>query len=201
MFSDGPDISGQRKSRLLQFSLHIKVIVFCITVAAHQIIQLRRVKAGQRYIKVRGLQIGDQQGQLVLVPITIYLVESNIEGFLLLLVEVDDHYFGFFYTLGLQNFKSLMSSTDSTGSFVPDDGIDITKLIDGAFEFFIFWITRLQIFSRVIVSRDKLLQFFRFDNQERTSYPFFRSNSSITLSCGVFPLQDSVQFSFTTWKI
>ena len=60
-----------------------------------------------------------------------------------------------------------MTADHTTGSFVPDDRFDIPELLDGAFQFLIFGITRLQILSRIVFRRQKICCVFLFDYHTR----------------------------------
>ena len=55
-----------------------------------KLLDLRRLKASERHIKVRILQICDKVSQQLLVPFASDLIERNVERLLLLLVNVND---------------------------------------------------------------------------------------------------------------
>lgn len=52
-----------------------------------------------------------------------------------------------------------MPADHATGCLIPDNRLHIAKLLDGAFQFFVFRITGLQILTRVIIRRDELGNF------------------------------------------
>ena len=57
-----------------------------------------------------------------------------------------------------------MTSNHMAGGLIPDDGFYITKLLNGAFQLFIFRITRLEVFAGVVVGRQKVCRVLFLNN-------------------------------------
>ena len=49
-----------------------------------------------------------------------------------------------------ENFQTLVTTDHPTGGFIPYNRLDMTELLNGAFQLFIFRITPLEIFSWVV---------------------------------------------------
>ena len=76
-----PHITGLGDGRLLQLGGHIELI-FVQTVfhgLLEEIINFRRLKAGEGHIEIRTLQIRNQQSQFVLVPVARDFIQSHIQ--------------------------------------------------------------------------------------------------------------------------
>ena len=85
MFSQQPQVARFGQGWLLQFPVYIEVIVFYtfLHIAGKQIIDLFGIKAGEGYIEITALQVRDEQGQLVSVPVTADLVQRDVQSFFL----------------------------------------------------------------------------------------------------------------------
>jgi len=52
-----------------------------------------------------------------------------------------------------------MPANDAPRGLVPDDRLDIAKLLNGALQLVVLRIAGLQVFTGIVVRRDKLLSF------------------------------------------
>jgi len=52
-----------------------------------------------------------------------------------------------------------MPANDAPRGLVPDDRLDIAKLLNGALQLIVFRIAGFQIFTGIVVGRDELLSF------------------------------------------
>ena len=130
MPSQCPNVAGLREGWLLQFGIHIKVILFGFNAIVKQLRQFLFVKTGEERVKVRRLQRLDLHTQEFFIPSCIHrhAVVRNDVGFLLRFGEVvgkDARHLRDAFLLGGKN-------TTVTGNnaivAVNDNGIDEAKL-------------------------------------------------------------------------
>ena len=93
MAAQCPHIARFGDGGLLKFRVHIEIILFDAVLQRilEECIDFGRFKTGEGYIKIRTLQIGNQQCQFVLVPFTGYFIECYIECFFLVFVHFDNN--------------------------------------------------------------------------------------------------------------
>ena len=70
-----------------------------------------------------------------MVPLTIDLVERNVQGLLAGLVQLDDNAVHVLVAERFERGDALVASDDAAGGLIPDDRFDVTELVEGAFEF------------------------------------------------------------------
>lgn len=133
--TERPNVANLGEGGLLQLLVHIKIIVVNAVLQAvlEKVVDLCRVKTGEGNIKVIALQVSDQQCQLVLVPITADLVQGDVESLLLGFVHFHDHAVNLGDAKVDENLKPLVPTDNTTGRLVPDDRLDISELLYGAF--------------------------------------------------------------------
>ena len=164
--TERPDVASLGKGGLFQLLIHIEIIVMHAVLQAvlEKVVDLGRVKTGEGNIKVLTLQVSDQQGQLVLIPIAADLVQGDVERFFLGVVHFNDHTVNLCDAKVDEDLEPLVPTDNTTGRLIPDDRFDITELLDGAFQFFVFLVTGLQVLARVVFGRKHLYRFL-FLNQ------------------------------------
>ena len=140
----------------MKLSLNIKVVLLdsVFYIVTEQIIQLLRLKAGEGDIKVSTLQICNHKSQLVRIPFAADLVQGDVERFFFFRVHIDDNNIDLGNAGIDEHLQALVATDHATGLFIPDDRFHIAKLLDGAFQLFIFWISGLQILTGIVVSRE-----------------------------------------------
>ena len=200
-----PHIPGLGDDRGLQLGIHIEIIIFDLALLGvlEQRVDLRRLKAGEGHIKVGPLEVGDEQGQLVLVPLAGDFVEGDVERLLLLAVHLHHHALHLGDTHVQQHLQPLVSAHDKAGGLVPDHRLHIAELLDGAFQLFIFSIPRLEVFPGIVVGGNQIRRVFSLDYHAGLPsqiLPFRAwSSRSMTSSWGVAPPYSPAQFSLTIW--
>ena len=140
MSAELPDISEFCDCRILQLRSHIKIIIFDFISDGvfEQIIYFGSVKAGERYIKIFCLQIRNQKCKLVFIPFAGDFIECYIQGFFLVFVHFDNNALNLGYAHINQNLKPLMTADNSAGCLVPNNRLNIAKLLNRTFQLFIF---------------------------------------------------------------
>ena len=132
MPSQYPDVSRLREGRLLQFGIHVEIIIFSFNAIVKQLRQLLFVKAGEKRIKIYRLQGLDLHTQKLFIPACVHrhTVVGNDVGFFLRFGEVvskDARHLIDAFLLGGKN-------TTMTGNHaivtVDNHGIDEAKLTE-----------------------------------------------------------------------
>ena len=165
MVTKKPQVTSLGEGRFCKLGIHIEVIILntFLRIFSKQVLQFFRLKTGERDIKVCTLQVSNEEGQLVVIPFTTDFVKCNIQSFFFLFIHFDDDAFHFGDAHIDENLQSLMTTNDTRSGGVPDDRLHISELLDGAFQFFIFFVTGLQILTRIIIRRKKLRDVFLFN--------------------------------------
>ena len=187
--TERPNVASLGEGGLFQLLIHIEIIVVnaVLQAALEKVVNLGRVKTGEGNIKVLALQVSDQQGQLVLIPITADLVQGDVESLLLGFVHFNDHTVNLCDAKVDEDLEPLVPTDNTTGRLIPDDRFDITELLDGAFQFFIFLVTGLQVLARVVFGRKQLCRFLFLNQHIRPhsanlSKPPMRSMKALAVS-------------------
>ena len=164
-----PDITGLGHGGLFQFCAYIEIIIFDTVLEGilEQVIDLGRLKTSEGNIEVSALQVSNEQSKFILVPITADFVESDIEGFFLVLIHLHHNAVYFGHAHIHQHLQTLMTANHTAGGLIPDDGFDIAELFNRAFQLFIFRITGFEVFAGVIVGRQKVCRIFLFNQHTR----------------------------------
>ena len=167
--TERPDVTGLGHGGLCQFCAYIEIIIFDAVLEGvlKQSIDLGRLKTSKGHIEVSTLQIGNEQSQLILIPITADFIESNIEGFFLFLIHCHHNTVNLGHAHIHQHLQTLMTANHTAGGLIPDDRFHIAELLNGAFQLFIFRITRLEVFSGIVVGRQKVCRVFLFNQHTR----------------------------------
>ena len=160
-----PDVTGLGEGGFFQLLIHIEIIVVDAVLQAglEKVVDLGRIKTGEGNIKVLALQVSDQQGQLVFIPIAADFVQSDVESLLLGLVHFNDHTVNLGDAKVDEDLEPLVAADNTTGRLVPDDRLDIAELLDGAFQFFVFLVTGLQVLAGIVFGRKQLRRFLFLD--------------------------------------
>ena len=124
--------------------------------APKQFLCLREVKAGKCDIIPAVIQVFEKIGEQSLIPFAADFIQSDIECFFFLLVQVHHHAVDFLVAEVLHDFEPLMPANDRSCSLIPYHWLDIAKLLDAPFELLIFGIAGLEVFPRIIWSRFQL---------------------------------------------
>ena len=163
--TERPYVTGLGEGGFFQLLVHIEIIVMNAVLQAvlEKVVDLGGVKTGKGNIKVLALQVSDQQGQLVFIPIAADLVQSDVESLLLGLVHFNDHTVNLGDAKVDEDLEPLMAADNTTGRLVPDDRLDIAELLDGAFQFFVFLVTGLQVLAGIVFGRKQLRRFLFLD--------------------------------------
>ena len=147
-----PQISGFHERSLFEGGSQVEVVVFHLALikGTDELLNLGVIKPGQLRVEISSIKVSDEQGEFGFIPIARDFIERNVEGFFSGFVEFDDDAVDLGVSEGGQYFESLMAADDMSGGLVPDDGFDVAKLAQGAFELFELRVTRLEVFTRVI---------------------------------------------------
>ena len=131
-----PHIPGLGDSRLLQLGVHIELIILdpIFQAVFEEVIDLGGIKAGEGHIEVGALQIGDEEHQLVFVPIAGDFVEGDVEGFFPLLIHLHHHALHLGDAHVHEHLQPLMTAHHPTGGLVPDHRLHIAELLHRAFQ-------------------------------------------------------------------
>ena len=140
-----PDIPGLGNGGVLQLGVYIEVILFdpVLQTVLKKVIDLGGVEAGEEHIEVGALQVGDEEHQLVLVPIAGDFVEGDVEGFFPLLIQLHHHALHFGDAHVHEHLQPLMTAHHPSGDLVPNDRFHIAELLHGAFQFVVLRVARL----------------------------------------------------------
>ena len=152
MSSQQPQVALLGDGWLLKLCIDIEVIILDAVLNAilEQSIDFIRLEARERNIKVCALQIGDKQSQLFLVPLTAYFVEGDIKRLFLFGIQFDYNAVHFGHAHVEQHLQSLVTADHAPSGLVPDDRLDIPKLLNGAFQLLVFGVTGSEVFSRIV---------------------------------------------------
>ena len=151
-----PHIARFGDGGLLKFRVHIEIILFNAVLQRilEKCINLGRLKTSEGNIKIRALQISNQQCQLVLVPVTGDFVESNVEGLFFFLIQFHHNAFHFRDAHVNEHLEPLVTADHTPSGLVPDYRLHIAELFNGAFQLFVFHITRLEILAGIVICRE-----------------------------------------------
>ena len=140
-----PKVAQPRDRRLLQLCVHIEIVVFYFILdrCFEQVVKLGGVKACERHIEVRALQIRNKQRQLILVPIAGYFVERDIQRLFFILRQLDHDAVHLGDAHINEYLQALMPANDAPRGLVPDDRLDVTELFNGALQLIVFRISGL----------------------------------------------------------
>ena len=108
-----------------------------------EVIDLGGIKAGEGHIEVGTLQVGDEEHQLVLVPIAGDFVEGDVEGFFPLLIQLHHHALHFGDAHVHEHLQPLMTAHHPSGGLVPDYRLHIAELLHGAFQLIVLRVAGL----------------------------------------------------------
>jgi hypothetical protein len=152
----------------LELGGHVEVIIMHPVGkrVLEQVVDLGRIEAGERYVEVLALQIGDEQCQLVLVPFAADLVQRDVEGLLLVLGKLHNHALKLGVPRVPEDLQPLVAPNDAAGGLVPDHRLDVAELLYRALEFLILGITAFEVFARVVVCRQQLIDVFLFNGHD-----------------------------------
>ena len=161
--SQMPEVSCLGEGRILQFLVHIKVILFDFfrRHLVKELLHLRRLEAGERGVEVARLKIMQKICQKVFVPCTGDLVERNVQGLLSGFIDVDDGAGNLGVAEIHRNSQSLMSSDDRHIG-IHHQRIRKAKLLNGVLDLLVFFIARLQFLSRIVGCRFQILHWYCF---------------------------------------
>ena len=131
-----PDIPGLGDGGVLQLGVYIEVILFdpVLQTVLKKIIDLGGVEAGEGHIEVGALQVGDEEHQLVLVPIAGDFVEGDVESFFPLLIQLHHHALHLGDAHVHEHLQPLVTAHHPSGGLVPDHRLHIAELLHGAFQ-------------------------------------------------------------------
>ena len=140
-----PHIPGFGDGRLLQLGVHIELVILhpIFQAILEEVINFGWVKAGEGYIKIGALQVGDKEHQLVLVPIAGDFVEGDVQRLFLLKVEIDHHAVDLGDAHVHEHLQPLMTAHHPSGGLVPDHRLYIAELLHGAFQLVVFRVAGL----------------------------------------------------------
>ena len=160
--SQFPEVSALCDGRVFKLTLDIEVVVMYAVCEGilEQVVNFRRLEAGERNVEVLPLQVCDEQGELVLVPVSADLVQRNIECFFLFFSELYDHAGEFGMTCILEDFQSLVPAYHTGSALVPDHRFHVAELLDRALELLIFRISGFEILAWIVVGRQQLIDVF-----------------------------------------
>ncbi|MPM65960.1 hypothetical protein SDC9_112864 [bioreactor metagenome] len=130
MLAELPKVTRFRNRRFFERGVNVKIVVL-YTLALRifeQRIDLRGVETCQRYIEIRKLQIGYQQGELFFVPFAADFIKRDIERFLFLIAHFHDDALDFGHTGVDQHFQTLVSADDVAAGLIPNHRLNIPEL-------------------------------------------------------------------------
>ena len=165
MPSDQPKVTQLAEDRLLQFRVHIKIVLVDLLVMEliEQRIDLRRIKACLTEIKVAVLDILQEFCQQRIIPSTGNLVQRNVQRFLPDLINIDNSTRDFGVAKIHGHRQSLMSADDRHVG-VYDQRIGKAELLNAVLDFFVLFIPGLQLFAGIV--------FCRFEYRYRQDFQF-----------------------------
>ena len=167
VFAQMPDVAGLGEAGLLQFFLHIEVILFGILVidAGKQLVDLGAVKAGKVGIELSLIQITDQISQKLFVPCTCHLVHGNVQCLFLVLTKLYHNALDFRLAHVLENRKSLMSRNDRVVVCdIDHDQLNIPEVLNGVLQLLKFRVAGLELLPGVVFCRIQFIQLEFTDN-------------------------------------
>ena len=159
MFTQMPNIPGFGEGGFLQFFFHVKVIFLDVLAVdfGKELLHFRRFKTGKVYVEVDTFQVNQKVCQELFIPSSSDFIEGYIESlYFMLVLDVNLDALNRFIAQILENGQSLMPANDGH-VIVHNDGFHVTKLLDGVLDFFVFLISRLELFSRIVCSGFQLI--------------------------------------------
>jgi len=170
-----PEVSALGNRGILQLRLHIEVIIMH-TIGKRvleQIVDLGGIEAGERHVEVLSLQLGDEQCQLVLVPLAVDLVHGDVKGFLLAGIQLDQDAVLLGNPHVLEHIQPLVAGYDSVVvGHVDHDELDVAELLERSFQLLILGIPLLEGFARIVGGRIQVRQIHLLDSHG--VFPFNR---------------------------
>ena len=156
VLAEHPKVASFGEDRLPQLSLDIKVVLLNATfyIVTEQVVQFLRIKTSERDVKVSTLQICDHKSQFVRIPFAADFVQGDVERFFFFCVHINDNDINLGNAGIDEHLQALVTADHTSGLFIPYDRLHIAKLLNGAFQLFIFWISGLQILTGIVVSRE-----------------------------------------------
>ncbi len=153
--SQFPEVPSFGDCGLLELGGHVEVIVVhavCKRVL-EQVVDLCRVEAGERYVEVQTLQIGDEKGQLVLVPLSADLVHGDVEGFFLVGVQFDEDAVLLGHPHILEDVQPLVTRNDGVVVCnIDHDELDVAELLERPLQFLVLGISALEALRGLYVA-------------------------------------------------
>jgi len=148
-----PDITPLDERGSLQGGGQIEVVILHLVLiqGADELGNLIVVEPSQLSVEITRVQVGDEQGELVLVPVATDLVERDVQGFFAGLVQLDDHAVDSGFTQVFEDFEALVAADDMAGGLVPDDRFDVSELRQRPLELFVVGVAGPEVFARVVV--------------------------------------------------
>ena len=139
--------------------LHIEVVLHRLLgiEGIQQGFHLGGVEAGQGDIEFAAVKFGQQGRQFLFVPITLNLVQGNVQGFLALVIQIHDHAIHFRGTEVFHDREALMAADHIAGALVPDHRLHIPEFGNAPLQLFVLRVTGLQGLAGVIRSCPELL--------------------------------------------
>ena len=154
MLSDQPQVSHLTEDRLLQFGIHIKIILVDLLVMEliEQRIDLGRIKSRLTQIEVAVLDILQQLRQQGIVPSTGNLIECNVQRLLPDLIDVY-HSAGHFGVAEVHSYRQSLMAADDGHIGIHNQGISEAKLLNTVFDLFVLFIPSLQLLAGIVLCR------------------------------------------------
>ena len=119
----------------------------------HQSVDFLSIEAGKGNVKSGGIQLGDDLGQLRLVPIALNPVQGEVQSLFFFRLQIHHNAVNLCFAHIQQHFQPLVAAHNKTGASVPDHRLYKSKLLNGAFQFFIVLVAGLQVPARVVCCR------------------------------------------------
>ena len=119
----------------------------------HQSVDFLSIEAGKGNVKSGGIQLGDDLGQLRLVPIALNPVQGKVQSLFFFRLQIHHNAVNLCFAHIQQHFQPLVAAHNIAGGPIPDHRLYKSKLLNGAFQFFIVLVAGLQIPARVVCCR------------------------------------------------
>ena len=165
VLSDQPKVTQLAEDRLLQFGIHIEVVLVDLLVMEliEQRIDLRRIKAGLAQVKVAVLDIFQKFCQQGIVPGPGDLVQRDVQRLLPNLIDIHNGA-GHFGIAKIDGYRQPLVTADDRHVGVHDQRVCKAELFDTVFDFLVLFIPDFQLFARIV--------FCRFEYRYRQNFQF-----------------------------
>ena len=151
--SQRPDVARLHIGRkLVRVDIAVVVMNILVMHLAEQVIHLGGVKARRPQVITGKLQVLQKLRQGHRLPVARGLVERDVQGFFIRRVlDVHHNAVHLSRSFSLQHLVALVTADDVARHLVPDDGIDIPKVVQAALDFLIRRVAGLQVFPGVVL--------------------------------------------------